>query len=260
MGILNFSPDEVRVFVLILIRVSTILFLFPIFSSPMIPNTAKAAMALVLSLFMYTYIPVDPALFPETVPGVGILVVSELFIGLTLGLSIRLLFASVQLAGQLVGFQMGFGMINVLDPQTGAQVSILEQIGFWVMVIIFLILNGHHVLIATIADSFNIVKVGVINIQAGLLKEYMVFCANIFSLAIKIGAPAIVALLLTSAAFGLTAKFEPKMNIMIVGFPLKIVVGLIFFGMMIQTILIITKRYVFDFAGLLLSMLNWLTP
>ena len=151
---------------------------------------------------------------------------------------------------------MGFAMITMLDPQSGENLSIMDQIGYWVSSLLFLTLNGHHVLITTLVDSFSIVKSGMIQFKAGLLQQMIVMTAHIFALSIKIGAPAIAALLFTSTAFGVTAKFVPQMPIMIVAFPLKIFVGLIFFGISLQILATFAPAYIVWLQGMMKVMLR----
>ena len=258
MELLNFSPDQFRIFILILVRVSVVLYLFPIFSSTVLPSFVKAGFALATALVLFPVVPVSPAGFPNTVPAVLMMMVSELFVGLVLGLSVRMFMAAVELAGQLIGFQMGFAIINVLDPQTGTQISIMGQIGNLVVIVIFLALNGHHSMIMGLVESFQRVDIGMISLKQGFLTQVIFLMGDMFVLAIKIGAPAIVALLFTSTAFGITAKFVPQMNILIAAFPVKIVVGLIFFGMCLQIIALTTQTYLNRFPGLLSSLLKWM--
>jgi len=256
MEILSFSPDQLKVFFLILIRVSVVLYLFPIFGGNMLPGLAKSGLALLLSLMFMPVVAVDPRLFPGTVFDFFILVVSELIIGLALGFTVQVFFGGVQLAGQMVGFQMGFAIINVLDPQTGTQVSIIDQIGYWVVLLVFLSLNGHHAVIAALAESFELVDIGVISLQQGLFVQLVRLSSDLFVTGIKIGAPAITALLFTSAAFGISAKFAPQMNILIAAFPVKIVVGLVFFGMSLQIVFGLTQSFLQSFYPLMLRLLS----
>lgn len=235
-----------------------VLYLFPIFSSTMIPALVKAGLALAVTFVLFTVVPVKPASFPTTVPSVLIMIVSELFVGLTLAISIRLFMAAVELAGQLIGFQMGFAIINVLDPQTGTQVSIMGQIGNLVVIVIFLALNGHHTMILGLVDSFRLVDIGMISLKPEFLSQIISMSAEMFVLGIKMGAPAIVALLFTSAAFGITAKFVPQMNILIAAFPVKIAVGLVFFGMCLQIVSLMTQAYLNKLPGLFILLLKWI--
>ncbi len=258
MELLSFNPEQFKIFFLILIRVSVVLFLFPIFGGNMLPVLAKAGFALLLSFIFFPVIHVDPGLFPSRPLQFLILVASELIIGLCLGMTVRLFFGGVQLAGQMVGFQMGFAIINVMDPQTGRQVSIIDQIGYWVALLVFLSLNGHHTFISALGESFELVDVGVITLKRGFFPHMLSMASDLFLIAVKIGAPAIAALLFTSAAFGISAKFAPQMNILIAAFPVKIIVGLTFFGVSLRIIAAMTQTFLGSFHTLLRTLLSWL--
>ena len=254
-ALLSFDPEQFKIFFLILVRVSVVLFLFPIFGGNMLPSAVKALFSLVLSVVFFPVVRIDPGLFPAHPVQFLILAASELIIGMSLGLTVRLFFAGVQLAGQMVGFQMGFAIINVMDPQTGTQVSIIDQIGYWVALLVFLALNGHHTFISALAESFQLIEVGVISLKGGFLLHMVIMASDLFVTAVKIGAPAIAALLFTSAAFGISAKFAPQMNILIAAFPVKIVVGLIFFGVSLRIIAAMTQTFLNSFDVLLRTLL-----
>jgi flagellar biosynthetic protein FliR len=145
--------------------------------------------------------------------------------------------------------------MTVLDPQSGAQVSITDQLAAMVALAIFLAFNGHHTVISTIAESFDLVDVGLISLKPQLLAQTLAMTADMFVLSIKMGAPAIAALLFTSAAFGVCARFVPQMNILIAAFPVKIIVGLVFLGVMFQIIMLLTESYLGRFPALLGSLL-----
>jgi len=249
------KPDEFKVFLLILVRVSVVLFLFPFFSSSTFPTLAKAGLALILSFLLYPVVAVTPDLFPETSVHLVILMFSEVLIGLALGLSLNIFFAGVKLAGQIIGFQMGFTMINVVDPQSGENISIMEQIAYWVALLIFLALNGHHSLFFALLDSFKLIQIGLMSFQGELVEKLITLSSDIFIIGIKIAAPVMAALLFTTVAFGITAKFAPQMNVMIVAFPLKIMVGLMLFGAALQIILYVCHFYVSGFDEILTTLL-----
>ena len=256
MEILNIiDPVQIRTYLLVLLRVSIFLFMFPIFSSPVFPATLKIGFAMVMSLLFYSVVPVDLTRFPLDAISTGLLVLAELMVGLALGLCLRIFFGSVQLAGQVIGFQMGFAMINVVDPQSGANVSIMDQIGYWVCVVVFLIINGHHIIISALINSFELVPIGVFVMQKMLLLKLLDLSGVLFVVAIKIGAPVIASLFFVSVGFGLVSKFAPQMNVMIVAFPLKIAVGLFLFGLTLEVIVIVTREYVEGFKKLLMVLL-----
>ncbi len=256
MEILNvIDPVQFRTYMLVLLRVSIFLLMFPIFSSAVFPATLKMGFAMVLSLLFYSVVPVDLTRFPLDAVSTGLLIMTEVMVGLTLGICLRIFFGSVQLAGQVIGFQMGFAMINVVDPQSGANVSIMDQLGYWVCVVVFLILNGHHIIICALINSFELVPVGVFIMQKVLLVKILDLAGGLFMVAVKIGAPVMAALFFVSVGFGLVSKFAPQMNVMIVAFPLKIVVGLFLFGLTLEIVVIVTKNYVGGFKKLLMYLL-----
>jgi len=256
MDILNIiDPVQLRTYMLVLLRVSIFLLMFPIFSSAVFPATLKMGLAMVISLLFYSVVPVDLTRFPLDAISTGLLILAEAMVGLTLGLCLRIFFGSVQLAGQVIGFQMGFAMINVVDPQSGANVSIMDQLGYWVCVVVFLMLNGHHIIISALINSFELVPVGVFVMQKILMVKLLDLAGGLFLLAIKIGAPVIAALFFVSVGFGLVSKFAPQMNVMIVAFPLKIVAGLFLFGLTLEIIVLVTREYVDGFKRLLMTLL-----
>ncbi len=252
------DPIRFRTFMLVLARVSVFLFLFPIFSSSAFPNQLKIGLALVLALLFYTVVPVDPARFPRDIPTFGLMLGAEILVGFTLGLCLRIFFAGVQMAGELIGFQVGFSMINVMDPQSGENVSIMDQIGYWVCLIIFLVLNGHHIIIMSMIDSFELVPVGGFVMHAAIPPRVMDVAAGLFVDAVKISAPVIAVLTFVNTGFGLVAKFSPQTNVMIVSFPVKIAVGLIFFTMTLPIIAIVTQDYIEPCRELFLELLFYM--
>ena len=259
MEILNIiDPVRFKTYMMVLMRISILLVMFPIFSSNVFPALVKTGLAMVLSLVLYTVVPVDLDRFPPDTVSTGLMIGAEALIGLILGLILRIFLGAIQLAGQIIGFQMGFAMINVVDPQTGANVSIMDQLGYWVAVVIFLVLNGHHVMISALADSFELVPVGYLMMPPAIMAKMMALMAHLFLLAIKIGAPVIAALMFVSAGFGLVAKFSPQMNVMIVAFPLKIVVGLFLFGLSLDIIAIIIRDFIPEFKKILLYLLYFM--
>lgn len=258
MEILTLSPEQFKSFVLILIRIGIVLFMFPILGAGVWPNLVKAGLALMISIILLPVVQPDPALFPETILGGARLILSELILGLIIGLTIRLMFTAVQLAGQVVGFQMGFAIANVLDPESGGQGPILDQMGYYVASLIFLLLNGHHVLLNTLAESFAVVRVGALGLSDELFHTMLELSGDMFTMAVKIGAPAIAALLITSAAFGIVSKVVPQMNILIAAFPVKIMVGLFFFGLCLEALLYFMRHYVEAFGGMLRNIMSYM--
>ena len=256
MDILTISYQEYKAFFLVLIRVSVILVMFPFFSARVIPNLVKAGLALVITIVLFPVINNKMVEFPGTLLGIAQLILSEIIIGMTLGILVQMFFEGVRMMGQMVGFQTGFAITNVLDPQSGAQVSIFANTAYLVAIVLFLLLNGHHILLNALRDSFDIINVGSLSLNVGMLKKMTKISGDMFGIAVKIGAPPIAALLFTNVAFGLITKLMPQMNIMIVAFPVQICVGLFFFGISLNVLLRFMERYIEGLAPMLIHTMN----
>ena len=253
---LNISLPQVQTFLLIFLRVGAILLTAPIFNSRNIPVLFKVGLCFAVSLILFPILNLQnlPVRF-ELIPLV-IGVISEVLIGVIIGLSVRMLFVGIQLAGQLVGFQMGLAMANIIDPATSEQVPLLAQLNNLIALLIFLAINAHYWFLRALVESFRLVPPFEFQFTHSLMEQLMFLAGNIFVIAVKVGAPLIVVLFLMSVAFGLAARTVPQMNIFFVAMPLKILVGLIFF---VFTLPYMTSFFESIFSGLgndILKLLN----
>lgn len=258
MEIFATNYTEFKSFFFILIRVSVILFMFPFFSARVIPVLSKAGLALIITIVLFPVINNKVIEFPNTLWGMVHVIIAEFIIGAILGLLVTLFFEGVRIMGQLVGFQTGFAITNILDPQSGVQVSIFSNMAYLMAIVFFLLLNGHHILLNAIRESFEIINVGSLSLNDQILQKLIPISGDMFVLAIKIGAPAIAAILFTMVAFGLITKLIPQMNIMIVAFPVQIVIGLIFFGISLNVLLRIMEKYLGSLSSLLINTMSLL--
>jgi flagellar biosynthetic protein FliR len=190
----------------------------------------KVGLSFMLAVIVFPLVNVNEG-FTLPLISLGVAMTGEVLIGVIIGFTARLLFAAVQLAGQLVGFQMGFGIVNVIDPQTSAQVSIIAQFENIITLLIFLALNAHHWFIMAIAKSFEVVPLLTFSFTNSLMEALVQLSCDMFVVAAKVAAPIIAILLFTSVALGLLARTVPQMNIFIVGFPLKLAIGLLAVGL-----------------------------
>jgi len=244
MEIWPLNHTALSTFFLVLIRVSTILFMFPFFNARIIPTLLKGGLALLITIILFPVVHIGMVEFPHSSGGMVYLIISELIIGMLLGLSVQLFFEGIKIMGQLVGFQTGFAITNILDPQNSVQISILSNLAYLLAMTLFLVMNGHLLLLESLRESFEIIKIGSLNLNREILKTLMDTAGDMFVIGIKIGAPAIAALLFAQVAFGLMNKFIPQMNIMIVAFPVQIVIGLLFFGMSLSLLLGFMEHYI----------------
>ena len=243
-------------FVLIMMRVSPILFMMPILSSSVMPNLLKISLMLAVSLLLLPLVKIDLRLFPSDPYQFGLFMIAELMVGFVLGLSINLIFAGIQLAGELAGYQMGLAMATILDPQSGMDTTLIAQFYYLLGLLIFLSVDGHHWFIRALFQSFSVLSPGEFHLKIGLYHHFLKLSAKMFIIAIKMIAPIMAVLIFTQIALGMIAKMVPQMNVLMTSFPLTICLGLIFLGLSIELLFPLLK-YLFEEAsrGLVDTML-----
>ncbi len=218
--------DLFMTFFLVFIRISGIIHTAPVYGSTAIDVRIRIFLSLLIGLAVFPSIPVINLSRIDNLL-LFFVIIKELLIGIAIGLLGRFLFTGVQFGGQLIGFQMGFGVVNVLDPQTHAQVSIIAQFQNIIMILLFFAFNGHILIFEALSKSFEAVPLATFVFP---VKSYM-FLVGIFSsvfiTAIKIIAPVFIALLVTHSVMGIIGRLVPQINVMIVGFPIQIAAGIL---------------------------------
>jgi flagellar biosynthetic protein FliR len=225
--------DQMVLLFFIMIRVSAILFTLPFLDARNVPVMLKAGLVLAVSWMLMPQLNVTPPVLPSSPVAFGIGIASEVGIGLIIGLSVQLLFVGIQLAGQMAGFQMGFAIANVVDPVSSLQIPMLSQFLYLFSMVLFLSLDLHHHFLKALMEAFERIPLWGATFNGNLFELVMKLAADSFVVAVKIGAPVMAAMLLTSVALGLIARTVPQMQIFVVAMPLKIALGLAFLGLSI---------------------------
>jgi flagellar biosynthetic protein FliR len=235
----NFSAGQIELFFLVLLRVSTIVVMIPILGDRTTPVRVKGGLAIFITFLVLPS--VDPAAGADDLFTLGLRMGGEVLIGIILGFACRLAFTGIQMAGQLVGFQIGFSIVNIIDPLTSEQVSIVAELQYLFAGLLFLGVNGHHMLIQAVSESYSVLPVLGFHMTGELAQSLVDLSRNMFVIAVKISAPIVVALLFANIGLGLIARTVPQMNVFIVGFPLQIAIGLIGIGLTIPVFLQIVE-------------------
>jgi flagellar biosynthetic protein FliR len=227
---LNIPLLQLQMLFLVFLRVGAIMVTIPVFESRSIPQLFKLALAFTASLALFPLLDLEMLPLATSVIGLGIAAAGEILLGLAIGFSVKLMFAGIQLAGQMAGYQMGMAIANVMDPAESQQIPLLAQFNNLCALLIFLALNAHHWFIRALTDSYRLVPPFGAHFDGALTEHLIQLAGRMFVIAIQVGAPVIATLLVTSVAFGLVARTVPQMNVFIVAMPLKIGVGLLFLG------------------------------
>ena len=231
MGIFDLSPIEYQKFLFVLLRVGALIMFFPVLGSGQVPGRIKVGLILFVSIAVFPVVRATPMHDPKSLFELVVNLFSEITIGLAVAYSARLMFTAVQIAGTVVDFQMGFGVVNVIDPQTETQVSITAQFQNILAILFFLALDAHHLIIGAIVESFFLINPFQINFSTFTPEIILLLFKATFVTAVKIAAPIMAILFFISVGLGLVARTVPQMNVFIVGFPLQIGVGLLMVGL-----------------------------
>lgn len=213
-------------FFMVLGRLSGLFISAPIFASRQLPGRLKVLIILLLAAVMSSFVPIqyrmqldDPVVFIAAM-------ISEVFIGYAIGFVAYVLFAAIQMAGQLMDNQIGFSMVNVLDPQSGVQIPLMGNFYYLLALLIYLSMNGHHYLLQAVAQSYQVIPVLGANLGSNLMEIIASVTAYMVVIAVKISTPVVFAIMITNISMGFIARTVPQMNVFIVGMPLNIMVGL----------------------------------
>lgn len=207
----------------------------PIFSARSVPVRIRVLLAFVIAWILAPVIPDPPAV--ELISSEALIIsVYQVLIGVAMGFILQMVFSAFIIAGQSIAAAMGLGFASIIDPQNGMQVPVISQIFLIMATLVFLALNGHLIFIEVLAKSFNNLPVGTISPSADSLWQLVIWGKDMFAGGLLIALPAVAALLLVNLAFGVTSRAAPQLNIFAVGFPVMIMVGMVFLMLTLPTI------------------------
>ena len=257
--IIGLSEPQFIGFFLALLRISALIVVAPVFGSQAVPAKIKIFLALVLTIVVLPAIKNEQHIGSLSLLSLFPLAVKEVTLGLFLGFVTKFMFEGFQFAGHLISTQMGLGMAQLVDPESGAQTSPIGNIYSLVAIMLFLILNGHHLVISALFRTFAVIPVSDLNVIETAAKVKMTTMFNdLFVIGIKLAAPSMVTLFLIEACMGIMARIAPQMNIFFIGLPLRLAVGLFIlvaslpvFYLLFESALSAWKR---DISGILIYL------
>ncbi len=207
-------------------RVGGFLFAAPMFGSKFVPIPIKVWFGLLLALAIMPIVKVA-----QPLPALGsfecfLLFAREVFIGIIMGLVSVLFIQAVEFGGHIVGLQMGFASSVLFDPLSNSEISVLGTFQGSLALVFFVVINGHHAMLTSLAGSYALVPASLSGFGEASVGKMIATTAGLFALAVKVAMPALSAILMVEAALAMLAKTVPQMNVFIVGFPVKIALGL----------------------------------
>lgn len=225
--ILSNPYQYLDVFLLVFVRTVSLFISIPIFSNKNIPAFTKIGLAFFLSCIVINVINVSSPVPSTDVIGYGVEIIKEIFIGWIIGFSIYIVYSVLTLAGQFIDFQVGFSMVTVFDPLSQIQFTISGTFYYYLVLLIILITNAHYFFIKAIIKSFEVIPIGQVALSSNLYNSFIGVLNDIFLMALQIAAPFFFVMLLADVVLGLLARTAPQMNLFVIGFPIKILLGLL---------------------------------
>jgi flagellar biosynthetic protein FliR len=225
--LLAVSPEWSAVFLLTFARITAAIVPMPVFGARGVPSQTKIGLALLLSLIVMPLASQPPEGVSTNLLVFASLVGSEVLVGLTVGIAVTLVFGGLEMGATLIGVQMGFSIGQVFDPLTGGQVATVDQFYRIVATLVFFAVNGHYLVIQALLQTFDVVPAGSADLALIAGDRVVPFFTTLFIVALRISLPVVGALILTDLALALVGRTVPQMNVLVVGFPVKIGVGLL---------------------------------
>ncbi len=224
------SPEFTYGFLLILIRTSAVFVSAPLLSHKGIPSYTKIGFAVFTALVL---VPIESDHLPPAPETLGQLtdgVLRETLLRLALGLAMNLVFVGLQMASHIIGVQMGFGLGSVIDPVTGHEFGAFDQFYALLVTLVFFSINGHHMVIQALAETIRAVPPATFDPLSIRSEAIAPLMAGLMVTAVRVAMPILVALFLTDLGMGFVARTMPQVNVLIVGMPVKVVVGFVVLG------------------------------
>ena len=216
----------IAAFVFPLARIFALLVAAPPFNNAGLTTRVRLVLGLALVMAVAPALPAMPAIEPAS--GLGLLILAQqMIIGFAMGFVLRLVFSAIDLAGMMISTQMGLGFATAYDPQTAAQTPVVSELLGMLALLVFLSIDGHLMVLATLVKSFTLLPVGMWTISEASWLNIANAGGVIFSSGVMLALPALVALLITNIALGVLGRVAPQLNLIVIGFPVTILLGFV---------------------------------
>lgn len=220
----------VLLFVVVLARVGGLVTFAPFWGHQAVNARVRATLALALALVLTPALSARLVMPPTDLIGLATVIVTELAVGCLIGFIGKMIFSALEVAAQVTGFQMGLSLAATIDPATKAQTAALGTIAQMFGLMVLLAADGHHWLLAATVRSYHFIGEGAFVLTPHLAEVVLRFSADMLTAGVALAAPAIVVLGSVEFILAIAGRAAPQLQIMVLGFPIKIAVGLWLLG------------------------------
>jgi flagellar biosynthesis protein FliR len=221
-------------FLLVLFRLAGVFVFVPFYSNTSIPGNVKVLLALAMAVCVWNAVPAvqrSGGAVPASLPALVVAVAGEMSVGLLIGLLVAAIFGGIQMGAHLVSQQMGLALATIYDPSFEDQSTVIEQVAFWIALVVFLSMGGHREIINAVVYSFQKVPLGSGGLGAEAMLNTMLGAMDAsFHAATKVAMPALAAFFIATLTSGLMGRSMPQLNLMTVGIAVHLIVGMVMVG------------------------------
>ena len=230
MPLVGWSETEFVAFILLLFRLSAFFVVWPVFFVTSVPFQVKVLLSVAVSIILFPILDLSAV---GQISGEAIMiwyVAKEVFIGLVMGYTARFFFYVFNIAGDIISTSMGLSGVQLLNPNFGGRSSAIEQFLMIIATLFFISINGHHLLLMGIVDSFRLAPIFNLTVNLSGFEGSIILLKEITEMGIKICAPAMVSIFFMNLAMAIIGKAVPQFNVLITSLPVNILLG---FGVML---------------------------
>lgn len=229
--------DVLARFALLLVRPGMVVSIAPGIGGTFLSVQVKIGLTVLLALGLLPSVTI-----PEAANSLSlmVLVAREAAIGLAIAFVVRLLIAGAEFAGHLAGYQIGFSYGATVDPQSGVRSTMLAALYGSLATLAFLAINGHHMVLRALRASYAAVPMGTGQVHASLVASVSEMLGLVFTVGLRLAAPVIVVLLIVEVGIGLISRSSPSLTFVVIGYPIRIVIGLFLIGVLVPTVPAVT--------------------
>ncbi|HCT84549.1 MAG: flagellar biosynthetic protein FliR [Candidatus Margulisiibacteriota bacterium] len=227
MYFLDITLKNFQIFLIVLLRISGIFVLSPVFGAASLPQRVKVFASVFFSFVILPQVVATSFEIPMDFLGYAIILFRELLVGVIIGFAAMVIMNIIQFAGKMVDMGMGLHMASVVDPMNRDQASVIGQLFYFIAILIFLLTNSHYYLISAVVKSFEVIPINGLVIDGRIIDLLLNLFTRIFSIGFQIAMPIAGILFILTFTLGIMSKTVPQLNVFFVGIPLQIIIGLI---------------------------------
>ncbi len=226
-GFTQFPEGQIIAFALVLMRILAFVVSWPVFGSSNVPVPVKVLLSIVMSMILFPTLSFSNVDLININDQIIFLAMREIFLGLALGFLMRMFFFAISIAGEIISISIGLSSAQVFNPALGSQSNVIEQFEMMIATLFFLAINGHHVFIQGMVESFHVAPVAAVAVKSSSFAGITVFLEDVFLAGIRISAPVLVAIFLTNIAMGILGRAVPQINVLVTSMPVTLMLGLL---------------------------------